>query len=65
MLEQMAVELPWGIVELGAKTVPEVCSGSLVTLESTSVTDWIRVPEFMDPQGIKLSLGIRAFSRFY
>ena len=54
VLEHLGVELPLGVVGLGAELAPNVCSGHLFRLEGTRTTGQAGIPASLDPQGSQL-----------
>ena len=51
MLEHLGVELPLGVVGLGAEPVPKVCSAQKLRPEGICATGWARVLASLDPEG--------------
>lgn len=51
VLEYLGVDLPQGVVVLGAVPVPKVCSGHNFRLEGTCAPGWAGVPFYLDPMG--------------
>jgi hypothetical protein len=51
VLEHLEVELPLGIVGVGAEPAPQVCSGCRFKLEGIHATGQAWVPEFLGARG--------------
>ena len=51
MFEHLGVELPWGVVGLGAELLPNVCSGHQLRLEGTYTPEQVGVPSSLNSGG--------------